>query len=128
MTERSSTNCSFAGEQTHLDYKEAHDLAKSEDKLHIVKGILTLFNRPGGGTSSSARTMTVSLGTVTATTGPCSSRCLGAPPVNAVADRRTPEERDHRRLRLGHHRAAAGADCAPVACYSFRSSASIPDT
>lgn len=37
------------GEQTHLDYKETLDLAQGKDKLHIVKDLVSLSNRPGGG-------------------------------------------------------------------------------
>jgi len=37
------------GEQTHLDYKETLDLAQSKDKLHIVKDLVSLSNRPCGG-------------------------------------------------------------------------------
>ena len=38
-----------AGEGTHLDYKETLDLATSADKLSIVKDLVSVSNRPGGG-------------------------------------------------------------------------------
>ncbi|GAA1753996.1 hypothetical protein GCM10009810_12290 [Nostocoides vanveenii] len=38
-----------AGEGTHLDYKETIDLTTNADKLKIVKDIVSLSNRPGGG-------------------------------------------------------------------------------
>ena len=38
-----------AGEQTHLDYKETLDLSETKHKLSIVKDLVTLSNRPGGG-------------------------------------------------------------------------------
>lgn len=38
-----------AGEQTHLDYKQTLDLTQAKDKLNIVKDLVALSNRPGGG-------------------------------------------------------------------------------
>jgi hypothetical protein len=38
-----------AGEQTHLDYKENLDLSKKKAQLNLVKDIVTMSNRPGGG-------------------------------------------------------------------------------
>lgn len=38
-----------AGEQTHLDYKEILDLTQAKDKLNLVKDLVVLSNRPGGG-------------------------------------------------------------------------------
>lgn len=38
-----------AGEQTHLDYKASLDLTVPKDKLSLVKDIVAMSNRPGGG-------------------------------------------------------------------------------
>lgn len=38
-----------AGEQTHLDYKQVLDLQRAKDKLNLVKDLIALSNRPGGG-------------------------------------------------------------------------------
>lgn len=38
-----------AGEQTHLDYKASLDLADSKHRLNLVKDIVAMSNRPGGG-------------------------------------------------------------------------------
>ncbi len=38
-----------AGEQTHLDYKAVLDLSQKKDKLTLVKDLVTMSNRPGGG-------------------------------------------------------------------------------
>jgi Predicted transcriptional regulator containing an HTH domain and an uncharacterized domain shared with the mammalian protein Schlafen len=38
-----------AGEQTHLEYKAVLDLSQARDKLNLVKDVVTMSNRPGGG-------------------------------------------------------------------------------
>jgi predicted HTH transcriptional regulator len=36
-------------EQTHLDFKEMVDLRAKKDELNLIKDIVTMSNRPGGG-------------------------------------------------------------------------------
>jgi hypothetical protein len=38
-----------AGEQTHLDYKAVLDMSRKRDKLNLVKDVVAMSNRPGGG-------------------------------------------------------------------------------
>src|SRR5450759_2229153 len=38
-----------AGEHTHLDYTAVLDLSQAKDKLNLVKNVVTMSNRPGGG-------------------------------------------------------------------------------
>lgn len=38
-----------AGEQTHLDYKAVLDLSQKKNQLTLVKDLVTMSNRPGGG-------------------------------------------------------------------------------